>query len=623
MFPRIFLLLILLSPTILPGQDAARIDSLERALATAAPGDTLAVLTLVNLWRATINTDQPRAKTYARRIIDRSQRIDYPTGTATGHQRLGISYSYENRVDSALYHYERALAIYDSLGWEWLQGVMLFNIATIYKDAGLRDSARHYLARADARFPADSGYFVQRSAVNTMRATLERQEGNYAAGVAYAAESYRLAAAAGDSSRMADAEQEIAFGYMDMGDDATAADYFRRSIGLYDRLGDDYFATVSRLNLASTLKALGATAEAESEVRRALAAIGAGGFADLQYDVNLVLGDVLTGTEQPEEAAAAFARAEGQLLPEEDDYRRAELFTHVAEFELTRERLPAARSAARTVLLAAGPLGLREFEEAAHRVLATVAARENDYATAYRHLTVYSDLRDSLRGDRLTQQVAELNARFEREKQDRRIEEQRNRLALLESQAQVDRLQKTRLGLGVGVLLFLMGAGVYSFRQRQRRLRAERNLLSDQLLGHRQQLSTHALHLTRKTRLLDQLSEELRVIRGERPDDRKKLNGLLREIRSEDRINQDWENFRTYFQGVHDGFEERLHSAATLSLSAREQRLAALIKMQLNNQEIASILGLSQETLYKAKYRLRKKLPAAGEGGLDDFIRSL
>jgi tetratricopeptide (TPR) repeat protein/DNA-binding CsgD family transcriptional regulator len=607
----------------LAGQNEARIDSLEAVLAAYPAGDTLAILTLVDLWRNTINTDQPRAKAYARRIIRRSESLDYPTGIATGHQRLGISYSYESRIDSTLFHYRRALALYDSLGWRWLQGVMLFNTAIVHKDGGRHDSARVYLAMADERFPPDSGYFVQRSAVNTMRATIERLEGNYADGIAHAAESYRLAAAAQDSSRMADAEQEIAFGYMDMGDHTTAADYFRRSIALYDRLEDDYYGTVSRINLASTLEAVAQYSEAEEEIRTALASVEEGGFTDLLYDVYLVLGQVYKGAGRLEGAAEALAVAKAELLPEGDDLRTADLYTQLAELELDRDRIEAARTAARRVLEVSEPLGLVEASEAAHRVLARAAARSGDYATAYRELDAYTDLRDSLRSSRLTQQVAELTARFEREKQDRRIADQRNRLALLESRAQVDRLQKIGLWVGIFVLLLLLGAAIYVFRQRQRRQRAERERLSEQLIGHQRELSAHALHLTQKSRLLDQLGDELQAIRGERPNDRKKLNGLVRDISSEDRIDQDWENFRTYFQGVHDGFDDRLQTVASPSLSTREQRLAALIKMQLTNQEIGSILGISQDTLYKAKYRLRKKLPAAGEGGLDAYIREL
>jgi DNA-binding CsgD family transcriptional regulator len=66
-----------------------------------------------------------------------------------------------------------------------------------------------------------------------------------------------------------------------------------------------------------------------------------------------------------------------------------------------------------------------------------------------------------------------------------------------------------------------------------------------------------------------------------------------------------------------------LKTAAEQTLSPRELRLPALIKTPLNNQEVGAILSLSQDSLYKAKYRLRKKLPQAVEGELEVYIREV
>jgi DNA-binding CsgD family transcriptional regulator len=189
--------------------------------------------------------------------------------------------------------------------------------------------------------------------------------------------------------------------------------------------------------------------------------------------------------------------------------------------------------------------------------------------------------------------------------------------------SQIDRLQKTALGAGMAALLILLGALWNNFRQRSARQQLEKEQLGQRITAQQRQLSTHALQMAQKSQLLDQLREELNQIKGERPDDRNKLDRVLRDLSSESRIDQDWEHFRSYFQGVHGDFEKRLRSATEQNLSSREFRLASLIKMQLNNQEIGSILGVTQDSLYKAKYRLRKKLPAAGEGELDEYLRVL
>lgn len=261
-----------------------------------------------------------------------------------------------------------------------------------------------------------------------------------------------------------------------------------------------------------------------------------------------------------------------------------------------------------------------DFSKYALQVLVNANRRVGRFAEALRYQLEKEQVKDSLYQKETGEKLAELAVLYEKEKQDQLIKEQQSELALLESKARADRAQRIGLTGGVLALLAILAAGWYSYRQRHQRQEVEKARLADEIKTHQQELSTHALQMARKGQLLDQLREELSNIKGERPDDRKKLDGLLRELGSEERIDQDWENFRTYFQGVHGDFEERVKSKAEQNLSPRELRLAALIKMQLNNQEVGAILGVTQDSLYKAKYRLRKKLPAAGEGELDGYL---
>ncbi|MEO0734732.1 MAG: hypothetical protein AAFZ52_17990, partial [Bacteroidota bacterium] len=260
---------------------------------------------------------------------------------------------------------------------------------------------------------------------------------------------------------------------------------------------------------------------------------------------------------------------------------------------------------------------------AAYEQLAAVADKLNRPGEEADYLRQAFTLKDSLFQRDAAEKLAELTATFEREKQELLIEKQAAQLETLRSQERADRLQKSLLWAGLIGALLLFGVVVFALRQRLIRRQVEQDRLSAEVKAQGRRLSAHALQMAQKGQLLDQLGEELRQIKGERPDDRKKLHGLIRELGSEERIDQDWDNFRTYFQGVHGDFEERVKTLATTPLSPRERRLAALIKMQLNNQEVGAILGVSQDSLYKAKYRLRKKLPGAGEGELDTFLRSV
>jgi DNA-binding CsgD family transcriptional regulator len=422
---------------------------------------------------------------------------------------------------------------------------------------------------------------------------------------------------------MADAEQEIAFAYQALGDYATAADYFQRGATFFSRNNDLYFATVSLLNLATCRGETGSKDDAIAIARQALEISLDNNFASLELDVRNVLGNLFWGKDQFELAEEQFLLA--LSLSEEQENKRlgAEFLSYLTAVQYHLKKYRAAKANGVKALALSEAQGQIELSHRTYGHLASIASESGNYREAYNYLVLRQEIQDSLQDQTLNEKLAELTLLFEKEKQDRLITEQQNKLALLEAQSNVDRLQKRSLWLGLLAVVGLFGAIAYSLWQRNQRQQMEQEQLAAKVAGQQRELSAAALQMAQKGQLLDQLGEELRQVKGERPDDRKKLDGMLRELSSEERINQDWANFRTYFQGVHGDFEARLKAAAAQKLSPRELRLAALVKMQLNNQEIGSILSVSQDSLYKAKYRLRKKLPGAGEGELDAFLQAL
>lgn len=623
MFFRIALLVIGIGfSSLLQAQDELLIDSLEQDLASRPADDTLRIITLVNLWRQTSNSDLEMAARYARAIVREGRAMGYPKGTATGHQRLGITQDYQGLPDSAVVNYRKALQIYRETKMIRLQGIMLFNLSTIFEEQGEYDSTFHYLALADSCF-AEGDRFIERSAVNKSRATLARHQARHDESIEYARLAYDLAREGGDSSRMADAEQEIAFAHQALGDYSTAAEYFERGADFFRRTNDLYFATVSLLNLATSISELGKKQEAIQSAEEALKFTVDNNFASLELDVRNVLGNLYWAQEKYELSEEQFLFA--FALSQEQDRGRlgAEFLSYLSGIQFHLGKFVSAKRNGSAALALSEEQGQIELSHRTYGHLASIASQEGNYREAYDYMVLRQGIQDSLHDQSLNEKLAELTLLFEKEKQDRLITDQQNQLALLAAQTEVNRLQKRGLWLSLLALVALFGTIAYSLSQRNKRQKLEKQQLSAQVTGQQRELSAHALQMAQKSQLLDQLGDELRQIRGERPDDRKKLSGVLRELNSEERIDQDWANFRTYFQGVHGNFEARLKAAAEQSPSPRELRLAALIKMQLNNQEVGAILGVSQDSLYKAKYRLRKKLPAAGEGELDKYLQDI
>ena len=82
---------------------------------------------------------------------------------------------------------------------------------------------------------------------------------------------------------------------------------------------------------------------------------------------------------------------------------------------------------------------------------------------------------------------------------------------------------------------------------------------------------------------------------------------------------EDWRAFRKIFEQRYPDYFDNLVERFP-KLSAAEIRLLVLIKIGFDANEMANILGISASSVYKSRYRLRKKLGLIGEDDLEQFV---
>lgn len=84
----------------------------------------------------------------------------------------------------------------------------------------------------------------------------------------------------------------------------------------------------------------------------------------------------------------------------------------------------------------------------------------------------------------------------------------------------------------------------------------------------------------------------------------------------------DWKRFKDLFEKTYPGFFSSLREIAP-GITQSEMRLAALMRLNLGNKEMASIQGISVSSLRGNKTRLRQKLDISGDTDLEDFMKQL
>jgi DNA-binding CsgD family transcriptional regulator len=140
--------------------------------------------------------------------------------------------------------------------------------------------------------------------------------------------------------------------------------------------------------------------------------------------------------------------------------------------------------------------------------------------------------------------------------------------------------------------------------------------LREDLVTKSQVLTSHTLQLIRKNNFLENLKDELREIQKADKKDRGQIvRRIVASINQSFTQDEDWKEFQKVFEQIHPEFYTRLQVRYP-ELSSSDLRLCALLKLNLNSTDIATILGISLDSLRVSRYRLRKKLKIENGGSL-------
>ncbi|GAA0878085.1 hypothetical protein GCM10009119_10530 [Algoriphagus jejuensis] len=226
-----------------------------------------------------------------------------------------------------------------------------------------------------------------------------------------------------------------------------------------------------------------------------------------------------------------------------------------------------------------------------------------------------------------------------------RLHQQTAQIRQLEREADFQSIFRVML---LSLVLLLVGLGLLIFNRQKLKIRSGKALLEqqDKLLqikerliatekeninllearmavevdSHSKALTAQTVHLLEKNQMLEKIREKLKkTLDEEAKDQKKRIRNLIKQIDYNFVQDADWEDFKSSFEKVHQDFFKSINKGEK-ELSPAEVKLASLIRMNLSSKEIASTLGISQESLRISRYRLRKKLGLAKGESLQNYI---
>jgi DNA-binding CsgD family transcriptional regulator len=135
-----------------------------------------------------------------------------------------------------------------------------------------------------------------------------------------------------------------------------------------------------------------------------------------------------------------------------------------------------------------------------------------------------------------------------------------------------------------------------------------------------QLITSQTLQIIRKNNFLEKLKQELSCIKkGDKAERAERIHSLKKAINHDINSDENWNDFNMIFSQVHKDFFTNIQNQIE-DISPAELRLCSLLRLNLHSQEIATILGISTDSLRIARYRLRKKLGLRKNDSLVNFL---
>jgi len=582
LFPLIFM-----APWMVSAQTQRTIDSLKTALQTAT--DTAKVKVLMALSENYRKTNPDSALYYGEQVLLLSQQLGYQKGIVEGLSKKGVAYEYKGQYQQALQLYTEALEIAKTKDIQQVIHPVYTNIALVNKALGDFPKALEYNFKAlelseQTRDSADMAVSLNNIG------NLYSFRDNFDEGLKYYLQAAELFEKLDEKKRLASILNNIGIIYSFQGKFEKSMAYHKQSLKLKKDMGNTNGVAASLNNIGNLLRDQEKYEEAKDYLLNALAIYK---NTENQHKLPIIYRDL----------AEVFAKTEaGQAIQYAD-----------------------------SSLAQAEAIGKKNDIKEAYRVLSKIYARQNNFELAFQFHQKYASLKDSLFNERKSQQIAELQTRYQTTKKEKEI-------ALLEEEKAQQKLWSflTLGGLGIALLLGILLASwqrtkmkknreVHQARQAKTETELENahlkeNELQREIEFKHKELTTYTLNLVQKNSVLEELKENINtLIKQDNGHETKELKGLQRLADYSFNLDKDWEEFSMYFEQVHKDFFTNLLEAYP-GLTTSECRLCALVKLNLSIKETATILGISPSSVKMARYRLRKKLGLSHEENLTEFI---
>jgi len=247
---------------------------------------------------------------------------------------------------------------------------------------------------------------------------------------------------------------------------------------------------------------------------------------------------------------------------------------------------------------------------------ATQAFREmGNYDSAFYYNNLYSSLNDSLERvvSRSTIDIAKARLNDEAS---------RYNIQTFNREKKAQLLLRNLIIVGV-VLLLLFVLLIFNrkslkAKMKMEKIEREKLLMEQEVTSAKDQLKMFTENVIEKTNLIERLEMQ---VKGKEVTSEQ--HSIMSELTQKTILTeQEWYKFKYLFEKIYPGFFINLKDKFP-DITVSEQRMAALTRLHLTTKQIASMLGISLDSVHKSRQRLRQRFQVGPEINLEELVANL
>ncbi len=260
-----------------------------------------------------------------------------------------------------------------------------------------------------------------------------------------------------------------------------------------------------------------------------------------------------------------------------------------------------------------------------HKELSQLYYDSEEYKQALFHLNKAINLENKIFGvnSKNNEYLFEIKDKYrlQKSKQEQILKEQK--LLKLEHKQKISFLRFILLFV---TLFFLILFSLVVFKNLKRKHKREKIILKEKqklklketkktIELKNKELAKSALQLIEKDEFIISLKNEL--TKNKETLNVSDINKIVKSIKSG--VGSNWKEFEARFIDINQGFYKNIKKDFP-SLTQTDLKICALIKLNFSSKDMASLLGISMESVHTSRYRLRKKLKLERNDNLSEFV---